>query len=61
MANLSVVQKGNKFVVTNNGEPVLLPKTDGQSIVTEFDSKQDAEKYMNILSNLNKRKRYQKS
>lgn len=61
MVNLSVVQKGSKFVVTNNGEPVLLPKTDGQSIVTEFDSKQDAEKYMNILSNLSKRKRYQKS
>lgn len=55
MSNLSVVEKGNKFVVTKNGEPILLPKTDGQSIVTEFDTKQDAEKYMTILKSLRKK------
>jgi hypothetical protein len=55
MSNLSVVEKGNKFVVTKNGEPILLPKTDGQTIVTEFDTKQDAEKYMTILKSLRKK------
>lgn len=55
MSNLSVVEKGNKFVVTKNGEPILLPKTDGQSIVTEFETKQDAERYMTILKSLRKK------
>lgn len=55
MSNLSVVEKGNKFVVTKNGEPILLPKTDEQTIVTEFDTKQDAEKYMTILKSLRKK------
>jgi len=55
MSNLSVVEKGNKFVVTKNGEPIVLPKTDGQTIVTEFDTKQDAEKYMTILKSLRKK------
>jgi hypothetical protein len=36
-----VVQKNSKFVVTKNGEPILLPKSDGQAIVTQFDSKED--------------------
>lgn len=53
---LSIIQKNNKFVVTKNGQPILLPKTDGQAIVTEFSSKQDAEKYLQILSSLIKRK-----
>lgn len=61
MSNLSVIEQNGKFVVAKNGEPILLPKTDGQTIVTQFDSKQDAEKYMSILSNLSKQKRYQKS
>lgn len=61
MSNLSVIEKGGKFVVVKNGEPILLPKTDGQTIVTEFESKQDAERYMSILSSLSKQKRYQKS
>jgi hypothetical protein len=55
MSNLSVIEKGNKFVVTKNGEPILLPKTDGQSIVTEFETKQDAERYMTILKSLRKK------
>jgi hypothetical protein len=61
VSNLSVIEKGGKFVVAKNGEPILLPKTDGQTIVTEFESKQDAERYMSILSSLSKQKRYQKS
>jgi hypothetical protein len=59
--NLGVVQKNGKFVVTKNGEPVLLPKSDGQSIVTQFDNKEDANRYMEILSKLSKQKKYQKS
>lgn len=57
MGDLSVLEKSGKFVVTKNGQPILLPKTDGQTIVTEFDSKQDAERYMSILANLKKAKR----
>ena len=62
MSNLGVIQKNGKFVVTKNGEPILIPKTnDGQTIVTQFDSKEDAEKYMSILSKLSKQKKYQNS
>ena len=57
-AKLGVISKGNKFVVTKNGEPILLPKSNGQTIVTEFDSKEDAEKYVSILNNLYKQKKY---
>lgn len=62
MANLNVIEKNGKFVVTKNGEPILLPKnTEGQTIVTQFDSKEDANKYMEILSKLSKQKKYQQS
>lgn len=54
---LDVIQKNGKFVVTKNGQPILLSKSDGQSIVTEFSSKDDAEKYMSILLNLYKKNR----
>ena len=54
---LDVIQKNGKFVVIKNGKPILLPKSDGQSIVTEFSSKDDAEKYMSILLNLYKKNR----
>jgi hypothetical protein len=57
-AKLGVISKGNKFVVTKNGEPILLPRSNGQTIVTEFDSKEDAEKYVSILHNLYKQKKY---
>lgn len=60
MSNLGVMQKNGKFVVTKNGEPINLPKSDGQTIVTEFDTKSDAEKYMTILSTLQKKKAYRK-
>lgn len=58
MTNLGIMQKNGKFVVTKNGEPIVLPKTDGQSIVTEFPTKEDAEKYMSILTALSKQKKY---
>lgn len=51
-----VKQKNTKFVVTKDGEPISLPKSDGQTIVTEFDTKEDAQKYLSILENLTKRK-----
>jgi hypothetical protein len=57
-AKLGVISKGSKFVVTKNGEPILLPKSNGQTIVTEFDSREDAEKYISILNNLYKQKKY---
>jgi len=57
-AKLGVISKGSKFVVTKNGEPILLPKSNGQTIVTEFDSREDAEKYVSILNNLYNKKKY---
>lgn len=47
-----VKKLNSKFVVTKNGEPIVLPSTVGQSIVTEFDCKEDAEKYLSILQKL---------
>ena len=54
--SLGIVQKNGKFVVTKNGEQVILPKSDGQAIVTEFESKEDAQKYLSILEHLTKRR-----
>ena len=60
MANLNVIEKNGKFVVTKNGEPILVPKnTEGQTIVTQFDTKEDANRYIEILTKLSKRKEYQ--
>ena len=56
---LAVVEKSGKFIVTKNGEPINLPKTDGCAIVTEFTSKEDAEKYISILKTLIGKKKYQ--
>lgn len=53
--SLGVVEKNGKFVVTQNGQPINLPKSDGQTIVTEFNSKSDAERYMDILKTLKKK------
>lgn len=47
-----VVRIGNKFVVTKNGQKVSSSQSDTQSLVTEFESKQDAEKYASILKSL---------
>lgn len=57
---LGIMQKNGKFVVTKNGEPILLPKSDGQPIVTEFSTKEDAERYMGIVATLQKKKAYKK-
>lgn len=56
--SLGVIEQNGKFVVIQNGRPINLPKSDGQAIVTEFSSKDDAEKYMDILSTLQKQKKY---
>jgi hypothetical protein len=56
--SLGILEKNGKFVVTKNGEPINLPKSEGQSIVTEFTSKVDAETYINILNRLKKQKKY---
>lgn len=56
--NLSVIQKNGKYIVTQNGLPINLPKTDGVSVTTEFDNKTDAERYVGILRSLKKTKRY---
>ncbi len=53
--NYSIIQQNGKFVVAKNGQPIQLPSSMGQSIVTEFNSREDAEKYMGILKNLSKR------
>lgn len=50
--NLSVIEKRGKFIVAKNGEPIQLPKSDGAAVTTEFDTKQDAEKYLSILKTL---------
>lgn len=52
----SIKKTNNKFVVAKNGEPIVLPYSVGQTIVTEFDCKEDAEKYLSILQNLAKKK-----
>jgi hypothetical protein len=56
ISNLGVIEKNNKFIVTKNGEPINLPKTDGAAVITEFPSKEDAERYISILKTLEKRK-----
>lgn len=56
--SLSVVEQDGKFFVADNGKPINLPKSDGQSVVTEFDRREDAEKYIDILSRLKKQKQY---
>jgi hypothetical protein len=58
--SLGILEKNGKFVVTKNGEPINVPKSDGQSIVTEFVSRNDAETYISILNRLKKQKTYQK-
>jgi len=56
--SLGVMEKNGKFIVTKDGQPINLPKSDGQTIITEFSSKADAERYMSILSTLQKQKKY---
>jgi len=56
--SLGVIEKNGKFVVTQDGQPITLPKSDGQAIITEFNSKSDAERYMSILATLQKQKKH---
>lgn len=56
-SNLGIIEKNNKFVVTKNGQPINLQKTDGASVVTEFPSREDAEKYVSILKSLENRRK----
>ena len=58
--SLGVLEKNGKFIVARDNQPILLPKSDGQKIVTEFSSREDAEKYMKILSSLEKQKKSKK-
>lgn len=50
--NYNIIEQNGKFLVARNGQPIKLPKSDGSPIVTEFDTKSDAEKYMTILKTL---------
>lgn len=54
-----VKSKNSKFVVLKeNGEPVILPRSDVPNMVAEFDSVEDANKYVGILEVLMKNKEY---
>jgi hypothetical protein len=44
----NVVENNGKFIVTKNGEPI----NRSSLVVTKFDTKQDAEKYISILKSL---------
>lgn len=57
-SSLGILEKNNKFIVTKNGEPINLPNSTGSAIVTEFPSREDAERYMSILKILESRKEY---
>jgi hypothetical protein len=63
MSNLGIAEKNGKFIVidVNNGQQVLLPKSNGANIVTEFSTREDAQTYASILERLSKRKKYQNS
>ena len=56
-SNIGIVEKNSKFIVTKNGQPINLPKTDGANIVTEFSTKDDAEKYISILNTLKQKRK----
>ena len=56
--SLSVIEQNKKFVVAENGKPINLPKSDGQTVTTEFDRREDAERYLSILATLKKQKKY---
>ena len=56
--SLSVIEKNGKFFVADSGKPINLPKSDGQTVTTEFDRREDAERYLSILATLKKQKKY---
>ena len=51
-SNFSIINVNSKFVVVKDGNPIKLPSNGGQTKITEFDNKEDANKYMNILISL---------
>jgi hypothetical protein len=51
----AITKIGTKFVVTKNGNPIILPSSVGTTIITEFEHKSDAERYMGILKTLKTR------
>lgn len=53
-----VIEQNGKFIVTKNNKVLQLPKSDGAAIVTEFDSREDAEKYISIVKRLKQNKMY---
>lgn len=53
--NFDIVQYGNKFVVTKNGQRLNDSQTTGHSRVTEFDNREDAARYISILKKLPKK------
>jgi hypothetical protein len=56
---LDIIEQNGKFLVTKNGEPIKLPKTtEGAYIITEFDSKSEAKRYITILETLQKNKKF---
>lgn len=50
-----IVETNGKFIVTQDKKPIRLPKSDGASIVTEFDCAKDAETYILILKRLRRK------
>jgi len=52
MSNLNVIEQNGKFIVTNNGQPIV-PNKDS-CVITQFDNRHDAEKYLTILKSLKK-------
>lgn len=53
--NFGIIQENGFFIVTKNGQPISLPRNNGQSIVTSFDTRENAQKYIDILKSLKKR------
>lgn len=60
-SSFGIIQKNDKFVVTKNGEPISLPKSDGQNKITSFDTREDAQRYLDILNSLSKQKKHKTS
>ena len=48
----SVIKSENKFLVTKDGKPFSAPHCGGQKKITEFDTEDDANKYVSILQQL---------
>lgn len=45
--SFEVVEKNGHFIVTKNGSPII---KDVKHLVTEFNDRKDAEKYVSILN-----------